>query len=82
MQYLKELLIKGRYSIFIASGILFEVERDRLLPMTKIYTEVTQAAKEELDFIDPQTDHKEVNIDELSGFDLDKLKSKTKKQVQ
>ena len=41
MHYFKELFIKGRYSIYIVCAAITEMQRNYMLPKTKVYNHIT-----------------------------------------
>lgn len=81
MHHLKHLFGKGRFYIYIGFAALFETERNYMLPNTSAYKSILRKTKKELDFIEPETDHKNIVLEHLSKEDMDKLKKITKKQI-
>ena len=60
MNKVKDLFVKGKYYIFVGFAVLIETERKYGLPYTNSYKKTLENAKEELKYVDPDTDYSKI----------------------
>ena len=81
MSIWKELFGKGRYHIYLIYATLIEAERHHFLPYTNLCKRVTKEARQELALTDPDNDHSQTTLSQLTQAQLQLLTTSTKAKV-